>query len=51
MCIILDSIEHRNNRKLIKILDWFHIDKKFKERESKIPEELKEHYKKAKRHC
>lgn len=38
-------------KQLIRILDWFHIGKKFKERESKVPEELKEIYDKAKWHC
>jgi hypothetical protein len=35
-------------KKVIKILDWFHIGKKFKERGSKIPEELMEKYNGAK---
>lgn len=38
-------------KEVIKILDWFHIGKKFKERESKIPEELNKKYTKAKWHC
>jgi len=38
-------------KQLIRILDWFHIGKKFKERESKIPEALQELYNKAKWHC
>lgn len=33
-----------------KVLDWFHIGKKFKERELSIPEELRELYNKGKWH-
>ena len=35
---------------MVKILDWFHIGKKFKERESKIPDDLIELYNKGKWH-
>ena len=35
---------------IVKVLDWFHIGKKFKERESKIPEELRKLYNKGKWH-
>lgn len=35
---------------LERILDWFHIGKKYKERESKIPVELRELYAKSKWH-
>lgn len=38
-------------QQLLRVLDWFHIDKKFKERESKVQEELKVVYDKAKWHC
>jgi hypothetical protein len=39
-------VEHitKNCKKIIKILDWFYIGKKFKERKSKIPVELVEKY-------
>ena len=37
--------------RLLKILDWFHVGKKFKESESSIPNELKEKYNKGKWHC
>lgn len=30
--------------KIVKVLDWFHIGKKFKERESKIPKDLVDRY-------
>jgi hypothetical protein len=46
---VINSIEPHCS-KMIKILDWFHVGKKFKERESKIPESLKEQYNKAKWH-
>ncbi len=35
---------------LTSILDWFHIGKKFKERESKIPQEQRDRYDRAKWH-
>ena len=35
---------------ITKILDWFHIGKKFKERRSKVPKDLKDKYEKAKWH-
>lgn len=43
-------VEHISKycKEVIKILDWFHIGKKFKERESKIPEDLIENYNSAK---
>ena len=37
--------------KILKILDWFHIGKYFKEREHKIPESFVELYNKGKWHC
>ncbi len=37
-------------KSLLTVLDWFHIAKHFKSRESKIPEELKGKYEKAKWH-
>ena len=39
-----------NCEEIIRVLDWFHIGKKFKERESNIPMELKEFYNKGKMH-
>ena len=47
---VVNSLE-KSCQEVIKILDWFHIGKKFKERESKIPAELNEIYNKAKWHC
>jgi len=35
-------------KEVIKILDWFHIGKKFKNNEHVVPEELKEEYERAK---
>lgn len=38
-------------KQVTRVLDWFHIGKKFKESESKVPEGLKDIYAKAKWHC
>jgi hypothetical protein len=47
---IVDHLE-KECKQVTKILDWFHIGKKFKERENKIPLELIELYHKAQWHC
>ena len=47
---VVNSLE-KYCKKMIKILDWFHIGKKFKEREFVIDASLKENYNKAKWHC
>ena len=47
-CWSIASVLEGECKEIVKILDWFHIGKKFKNAEHVIPEELKDEYEKSK---
>ena len=47
-CWSIASVLEGECKEMVKILDWFHIGKKFKNTEHVIPEELKDEYEKSK---